>query len=79
MTTVQARKVGNSIGIIIPAEYGIEVGVELLIGKGTDGQLIITTPLADPFANTDDFKSMSDEFGEVVPASKEWGSVNEQG
>jgi len=79
MTTVKTRKIGSSIGVIIPAKYGIGLGAELLIGEGADGSLIITTPLADPFANTDDFKGMSDEFGDVAPTSKEWGGVNEQG
>jgi len=77
MNTLKVRKVGNSMGIIIPAGYGLELGTELIIGKGSDGSPVITTALADPFDNPEDFDDMVDEFADVVPVGREWGGINE--
>jgi len=71
---LKTRKIGNSVGVIIPAEYEIGLGTELLIGKGSDGQFIITTPLGDPFEDATDFADMEDEFKDVVPAGREFGA-----
>ncbi|MBP2622634.1 type II toxin-antitoxin system PemI/MazE family antitoxin [Streptococcus oricebi] len=64
MTTVKTRKVGNSVTVTLPKEFGIPIGQEFIIEKGRGDTLILAPKRKNPFDGITDL-SMEDDFAEV--------------
>ncbi|MFL2105619.1 type II toxin-antitoxin system PemI/MazE family antitoxin [Desemzia sp. FAM 23991] len=54
MTTIKARKQGNSIMITIPSSFGIKEGEEFFFIKKDNGAITMIPKIEDPFKNAQD-------------------------
>lgn len=71
MVLVKARKVGNSVSVTLPKEFGIETGQEFVIEKGKNNVLILAPKLKNPFDGETDLR-MTDDFEGVKLLSNEY-------
>ncbi|EMC43328.1 type II toxin-antitoxin system PemI/MazE family antitoxin [Streptococcus mutans] len=65
MTTVKARKVGNSMTVTIPKSLNIEEGTEFSVYKGIDDVIVLAPKLENPFKEKVDLR-MTDDFEGVT-------------
>lgn len=65
MTTVKARKVGNSMTVTIPKSLNIEEGTEFSVYKGIDDVIVLVPKLENPFKEKVDLR-MTDDFEGVT-------------
>ncbi|HHF7019264.1 type II toxin-antitoxin system PemI/MazE family antitoxin [Streptococcus mutans] len=65
MTTVKARKVGNSMTVTIPKSLNIEEGTEFSVYKGIDDVIVLAPKLKNPFKEKIDLR-MTDDFEGVT-------------
>lgn len=65
MTTVKARKVGNSMTVTIPKSLNIEEGTEFSVYKGIDDVIVLAPKLKNPFKEKMDLR-MTDDFEGVT-------------
>ena len=49
MTTIKARKQGNSIMITIPSSFGVKEGEEFFFIKKDNGAITLIPKIVDPF------------------------------
>lgn len=61
MTTVKARKVGNSMTVTIPKYLSVQEGTEFSVYKGVDGVIVLAPKIANPFNGQADL-TMTDDF-----------------
>lgn len=71
MALVKARKVGNSVSVTLPKEFGIETGQEFVIEQGKNRVLILAPKLKNPFDGETDLR-MTDDFEGVKLLSNEY-------
>lgn len=65
MSTVKARKVGNSITINLPKELGVKIGEEFTVKKGRNRAIMLVPKMTNPFDSISDLR-MDDDFESVV-------------
>lgn len=51
MTTIKARKQGNSIMVTIPSSFGVKEGEEFFFIKKDNGAITMIPKIEDPFEN----------------------------
>lgn len=61
MTTVKARKVGNSMTVTIPKHLSVQEGTEFSVYKGIDGVIVLAPKIANPFDGQAEL-TMTDDF-----------------
>jgi len=72
MSTVKARKQGNSIMVTIPSTLGIEAGEEFFVIKKDNGALTLIPKVEDPFKNAKDGEFYTPEENiEYIPSGNE--------
>lgn len=75
MTTIKARKQGNSIMITIPSSFGIKEGEEFFFIKKDNGAIIMIPKIEDPFKNARDGEYYTPDLNvDYVPTE---GEMNE--
>ena len=52
MTTIKARKQGNSIMVTIPSSFGVKEGEEFFFIKKDNGAITMIPKIENPFENT---------------------------
>lgn len=75
MTTIKARKQGNSIMITIPSSFGIKEGEEFFFIKKDNGAIIMIPKIEDPFKKARDGEYYTPDLNvDYVPTE---GEMNE--
>lgn len=62
MLTTTARKVGNSTAMSIPKQFEVAVGTTYAIYKGSNGSLILTPEIPNPFTSNVPYEDAKDPF-----------------
>ena len=72
MSTVKARKQGNSIMVTIPSTLGIEAGEEFFVIKKDNGAISLIPKVKNPFQDAKDGEFYTPEENiEYSPSGKE--------
>lgn len=72
MSTVKARKQGNSIMVTIPSALGIEAGEEFFVIKKDNGAISLIPKIKNPFENARDGEFYTPEENiEYIPSGNE--------
>ncbi|MFL2101020.1 type II toxin-antitoxin system PemI/MazE family antitoxin [Mycobacteroides abscessus] len=72
MTTIKARKQGNSIMITIPSSFGIKEGEEFFFIKKDNGAITMIPKIEDPFKNAQDGEFYDPDLNvDYMPAERE--------
>lgn len=59
---VVTRKVGNSVGISLPASFNVDSGAHYIIHQTSDGSIVLVPYVQNPYTSEEDFERM--ETGE---------------
>lgn len=72
MTTIKARKQGNSVMITIPSSLGVKEGEEFFFIKKDNGAITMIPKIEDPFENAQDGEFYTPEENvDYLPAEGE--------
>lgn len=63
MNTVKTRKVGNSLTVTIPKEFGMKEGTELVVFKGKNDVIVLAPKIQNPFDGVTDLRMENDFEG----------------
>ncbi|MBD5430643.1 AbrB/MazE/SpoVT family DNA-binding domain-containing protein [Lactobacillus sp.] len=55
---VVTRKVGNSIGISLPASFNVDSGAHYLIHQTSNGSIVLVPYIQNPYTSEEDFERM---------------------
>lgn len=59
---VVTRKVGNSVGISLPASFNVDSGTHYIIHQTSNGSIVLVPYVQNPYTSEEDFERM--ETGE---------------
>ena len=59
---VVTRKVGNSVGISLPASFNVDSGAHYIIHQTSNGSIVLVPYIQNPYTSEEDFEKM--ETGE---------------
>lgn len=76
MSTVKARKQGNSIMVTIPSALGIEAGEEFFVIKKDNGAVSLIPKVTNPFEKAKDGEFYTPEENiEYIPSGNEFDDL----
>lgn len=57
---VVTRKVGNSVGISLPASFNVDTGAHYLIHQTSDGSIVLVPYVQNPYRSEASFEAMEE-------------------
>ena len=55
---VVTRKVGNSVGISLPASFNVDSGAHYIIHQTNNGSIVLVPYVQNPYTSEEDFERM---------------------
>lgn len=55
---VVTRKVGNSVGISLPASFNVDSGAHYIIHQTSNGSIVLVPYVQNPYTSEEDFERM---------------------